>query len=498
MYSKFKNITSILLLFSLLLGIISCKDDDNTEATYLELSISLLTANKRGIDENGNELTFTVNSNTYWLAQFEEEQPEWISLSLLASAAGETEVTVTFEENTDAGVRKAVVNFETLDDVKTSLTIQQNGTEETLFYFKEDFGTTVSDEVALDEFTPSYSGMGVEEVYYLGENVFITSSNSSASYSGASGGNNLKLTGEAAEFTVRGINLLQDIDLKLIFGVTASSSFTSEELKLQLSQDGRTWTDALYYIDADNSGTVSYTGWQLAEFPFILSEEIEYLYIRFENTTSANFFIDDIILQEGDGSGEIFIFSVDEGKGGEGEVYLDEDFSWLNYGNEVWYTTTGETVYSSWTADEKAKGWTVDGNYDEGYVYARPGFLKLGKTSYRAAIVSPALSSIGDSKEATVKVTFDATAYMSATGAATDFTELEIVVMNGGTIEGSASYMIDMMTWNEWATYEIYIENANSSTQIKFRGGRENAEQVSGGKSNRFFLDNVRVVEWIE
>src|SRR5690606_4071756 len=41
-----------------------------------------------------------------------------------------------------------------------------------------------------------------------------------------------------------------------------------------------------------------------------------------------------------------------------GTILIDEDFSWLAYGNAIPYETDGETRYDNWTPEQRARGWT--------------------------------------------------------------------------------------------------------------------------------------------
>ena len=80
-----------------------------------------------------------------------------------------------------------------------------------------------------------------------------------------------------------------------------------------------------------------------------------------------------------------------------GNVILEEKFDWLNYGSTIFYTTSGETRMDSWTPDEMARGWNSTISEEAGsqkVVYARTGFLKLGKTGYGGDLISPALSAL--------------------------------------------------------------------------------------------------------
>ena len=185
-----------------------------------------------------------------------------------------------------------------------------------------------------------------------------------------------------------------------------------------------------------------------------------------------------------------------------GNVLIDEDFSWLSYGSSVPYVTTGETRFDSWTTDEQDHGWSVTENTyasDQQCVYARQGFIKLGKTGYGGDIISDKLSSI----EGTVnlKVTFKAAVYISASGTV-DSNVLKVYALNAGTTSVS-QFEIDNIPndqadddagvvndiWSDDRAYSFTVTGATNETQIKFLGGDYN---LSGGK-NRIFLDDITV-----
>lgn len=193
-----------------------------------------------------------------------------------------------------------------------------------------------------------------------------------------------------------------------------------------------------------------------------------------------------------------------------GTVVLEEDFSWLNYGNVVFYTTTGETRIDNWTQEQKDRGWTstintVTGSGNTAMLYARPGFVKVGKTSYGGDLISPAFSKLVGTQ--TVKVTFKAIPYMTATGTMDD-NILKVSLIGPGTIsqeqfiidnwpvypaEGALEYCIGMWSAPE-ATRSFTITGATAETQIKFLGNDYDlrATVVTINK-NRIFLDDIKV-----
>ncbi|MBP1614825.1 MAG: hypothetical protein H6Q13_2273 [Bacteroidetes bacterium] len=185
---------------------------------------------------------------------------------------------------------------------------------------------------------------------------------------------------------------------------------------------------------------------------------------------------------------------------------LEEDFSWLTYGNSIHYETTGETRYDLWTSEEKAHGWystPVSTADNQQLCYARPGFVKLGKTSYGGDLISPALSAIEGTQD--VVVTFKATAYISK-GGAKDDNILYVSVVGPGTVSLS-QFTIDNYPnsssnengtdYNVWdasiAQREFVISGATSETKIKFLGGAYELTGVGQGK-NRIFLDDIKVM----
>ncbi|RAV28922.1 BACON domain-containing protein [Sinomicrobium soli] len=185
-------------------------------------------------------------------------------------------------------------------------------------------------------------------------------------------------------------------------------------------------------------------------------------------------------------------------------VILEENFSWLSYGNAIPYETTGEKRYDTWTQEEKNHGWEstpVEISGNQQIVYARQGFVKLGKTNVGGDIISPKLNIEGT---ANVQVTFKAAAYISA-GGNVDDRILRVSALGAG--EASAdSFTIDNIPnsraeddagvendiWAEDRAYSFIITGATSDTQIKFLGNDYDLNGVGQGK-NRIFLDDIKV-----
>ncbi|MDD2330530.1 MAG: BACON domain-containing carbohydrate-binding protein [Bacteroidales bacterium] len=187
-----------------------------------------------------------------------------------------------------------------------------------------------------------------------------------------------------------------------------------------------------------------------------------------------------------------------------GSVILEEDFSWLNYGNVIPYEYSGEKRFDSWTDEEKNKGWEStpsEFSSNQQLVYARPGFVKLGKTNYGGDLISPKLDLESTSN---VKVTFKAAAYISAGGNIDDkvlnisvlgageasISELIIDNIPNSRAEDEAGVVNDI--WDPERAYSFTITGATSQTQIRFLGGAFDLRGIGQGK-NRIFLDDIKV-----
>lgn len=194
-----------------------------------------------------------------------------------------------------------------------------------------------------------------------------------------------------------------------------------------------------------------------------------------------------------------------EGKVDE-TVLLNEDFSWLNYGSAIFYTTTGETRIDSWSEEQLAKGWTstvnpISGSGSTPLVYARQGFVKLGKTNYGGDLISPALTGIEGTKN--LVVTFKAVPYQTQ-GGTRDGNILKVGVVGPGTVS------VETFTINNWPDYsadpectEIWkapettrsftVTGATSETQIRFLGQDFDLRAPVDPNKNRIFLDDIIV-----
>jgi len=269
----------------------------------------------------------------------------------------------------------------------------------------------------------------------------------------------------------KNINLLaQDIKINVKTNVTYTYSSDAAWLTLKSSVVGASGTD-LTFAATENTQTAPRTA------------NVSFVCAAFPNLNVTL-----VVKQEGKSEGTIVLF---------------EDFNWLTYGNAVFYTTTGETRYDSWTTAEQTRGWTTTVNpfYTKVALYSRPGFVKLGLTSYGGDLISPKLTALVGTKNLLVK--FKAVPYMTAAGTKDD-NMLVVSIIGPGTI-GTSTFTIDnwpnyttdptcTAIWADIATERSFtITGATSETQIKFLGKDYALSGVGAGK-NRIFLDDIKVL----
>lgn len=215
-----------------------------------------------------------------------------------------------------------------------------------------------------------------------------------------------------------------------------------------------------------------------------------------ERATSLLFFLGDVQQSQ-----SVSVYQKGQKLQVSGDIVLKEDFNWLNYGSEIFYTTTGETIIGNWTAEQKAKGWTSSPSSDGSTsVYARKGFVKLGKTNVAADFISPRLVNVQRTKNLIVK--FKAAPYMTAAGTK-DPTFLRVEVVGPGTVDVSefninnwpSAVPIDLgyykSVWNDPMTERSFvITGATEETQIRFVASETD---LTLKKTNRIFIDDVVV-----
>lgn len=193
-------------------------------------------------------------------------------------------------------------------------------------------------------------------------------------------------------------------------------------------------------------------------------------------------------------------------------LIFNDNFSWLQEGDEKPTYETPEIRIDLWNDAEKAMGWQSLATL----AYGGRGYVKLGKTNYNGDILSPALTKL--KKPTNVKVTFQSMGYVSASGVK-DASVVKVGVVGPGEVNGDdvktisingATYRCvrfvntvfpnseknengeDYDPWTQPGSYHSFtITGATAETKIIFVGG-DNWNKVKG--KNRVFLKSVEVV----
>ena len=182
------------------------------------------------------------------------------------------------------------------------------------------------------------------------------------------------------------------------------------------------------------------------------------------------------------------------------KVYFEDDFDWITSSTR-WNNLTGggwPTVTTGTSATGKANYFTLD-LLDEfstiGYttagtrsdVQARyEGYVCLGISSRRAALITPALTAI-DEESADLLVSFYGANYATAT-MTPDTKPLTISVQGPGTIGDTADTQTEVALTNSfrWRKYWIIVKGATAETSIVFG----TADDTSNG---RILIDNILI-----
>ncbi|MBR2962418.1 MAG: hypothetical protein IKC42_05295, partial [Alistipes sp.] len=135
-----------------------------------------------------------------------------------------------------------------------------------------------------------------------------------------------------------------------------------------------------------------------------------------------------------------------------------------------------------------------------GSVCARPGYVKIGTTSNRSAIVTPTLAAIPDGTAATIRVDFRACPY-GGNSATVTASEKDIIVKElvGSGLESNwnvtyssegagAALTLDGSYNTDWKEYSVELSNITNLSRIAIGGNA-----ASGTTTNRFMLDDIRI-----
>ena len=137
------------------------------------------------------------------------------------------------------------------------------------------------------------------------------------------------------------------------------------------------------------------------------------------------------------------------------------------------------------------------------HVYQRPGYAQIGfvetqtvahtaYTNNAGTLTTPAFGASG-----TLTVSFDAMAYKNtsvfsssnAKDIAGDLTSVTVEVIGGGTVGGATKATIEGLSYTEFKTFSLTIDDATENTALQF------TSEPADGEFSRWFIDNICVTK---
>lgn len=155
------------------------------------------------------------------------------------------------------------------------------------------------------------------------------------------------------------------------------------------------------------------------------------------------------------------------------------------------FNTLGNLIPSTSLKDWGQMSEEKNGGSKPGVICARPGMMKMGANSFRAAIVTPELKCL--TQPATIEVSFKTAAY-------DDSQQVSVELLDGTTKASKDSWITAtnqsvVTTVNAgakgagWTTHTVEIQNVTSTCRIAIGA----AEKGEGAAQHRFYLDDIQL-----
>jgi len=126
-----------------------------------------------------------------------------------------------------------------------------------------------------------------------------------------------------------------------------------------------------------------------------------------------------------------------------------------------------------------------------GIICARPGMMKMGANSYRAAIVTPELKCL--TQPATLEVTFKTAAYDDGENVVVELLDGTTKADKNGWITAATQTAIQTVNAGAkdagWTTHTVTVPNATATSRIAIGA----AEKGEGAAQHRFYLDDISI-----
>lgn len=187
-------------------------------------------------------------------------------------------------------------------------------------------------------------------------------------------------------------------------------------------------------------------------------------------------------------------------KRGSLDSFLKAEGEHLTDGDHYYYVPSSTEIglfntMAAAVANSRLKTW---GGVFEGpatsYACGRPGYVKLGASSYMVDLATPVLSSLPGT--ATIRLTFKAARYSTdATTAAVNLITSSTIGEQNALTVGSSSQVAKFDTptkAGEWKEYSFDIKNVTPSSRISIGTTREDGS-APGKKQHRMYVDDIKI-----
>ena len=497
-----------IIIATLALTVVGCQTEEELVREVSSDRI-VVDANRRGIDSNGGQVILNITANTYWMLNVDDAAASWIEFTPKAAPAGTTEVFVTIAENNDAA-RTATLNFDTLDGVIHTVTINQKGADEQLSYYCESFGdSAVAENININRFDNwATTGFGSNLVIYDGD-ASISAENPST-VDGSSAGNSLYFGEENLEVVIGPICIYGDEFFRFSFNAcNRNGALSTEQLKMWAGDNGKDYFPFSYRVENPSEG------WQKVVADFSLKKNIaNNIYLKI--AAPAGYQIDDIVLVQGFAEDNAPMARVSMDSNPIGTVFFEDDLNWItrDFANTIdanipfadGFSVCNMYLHSNANvpAESKAlwleKGYTTPPDRGErtwNYAYVEvdtngDGHFKIGRASQSNArnhtgrfyLPKGILSKIDQDASISVMFSLDMGRFNTS-----DCNLVYITAITNG-VENEQEVAVAMDVIKTLGSFEVRFDNVTRDTEFAIE-----TKVQTDARSIRLFFDNFKITK---
>lgn len=155
------------------------------------------------------------------------------------------------------------------------------------------------------------------------------------------------------------------------------------------------------------------------------------------------------------------------------------------------FNTLGPAIPATSLKDWGQMSEEKNGGSKPGIICARPGMMKMGANSFRAAIVTPELKCL--TQPATIEVSFKTAAYDDSQQVSVELLDGTTKAAKNAWITATSQSVVTTVNAGAkgagWTTHKVEIQNVTSTCRIAIGA----AEKGEGSAQHRFYLDDIQI-----